>query len=444
MASIKEMKNKAGEVTAFKISVNLGRNADGKLLMKYTTYHPKATTPAKARKEAKDFAVMYEKQLKEGTLCTDGERIKFAAFLETWDSKCLTPRVLSGNMTERCREEYLSEIRRYALDSIGHLALSKITAMHIDDIVNGMIVLGRSPKTIRNFFNAIRSAFDYAFRKKMIAENPCARCNPLPKVEKADELHTFSIDEVQRFLDEALTMDYPIEVKGSTRKYTGKGTGEQFEVKSYTVTRKVSLQFRVFFTLAIYGGFRRGELIALNWNDIDPINKKIRIDESITLSKEKGEEVKDPKTRAGKRTIPLPQVCFDLLEQWRREQLKHCMKLGTAWQGYRGKEYGKNPVFIQMDSGKRMYIQTPTAKFKKILTAYNAAVPAEKKLPVIRLHDLRHTSASILIASGVNIETVAKRLGHSKASFTIDIYGHALESMDDVASKVLEEKFASR
>ena len=444
MASIKEMKNKAGEVTAYKISVNLGRNADGKLLMKYTTYHPKAKTKAKAKKEAQDFAVLYEKQLKEGTLCTDGERIKFAEFLETWDHQCLTPRVLSGSMTERCREEYLSEIRRYALDSIGHLALSKITAMHIDAIVNEMITLGRSPKTIRNFFNALRSAFEYAYKKYLIGENPCARCNDLPQVKKGGELHTFSTEEVQRFLNEALTMEYPIEVKGSTRKYTSKGTGDNFEVKAYTVTRKVSLQFRVFFTLAIYGGFRRGELIALNWNDIDPVMKTIRIDEAITLSKEKGEEVKNPKTEAGKRTIMLPQVCFDLLEQWRREQLKLCMKLGTAWQGYRGKEYGKNPVFIQMDSGKRMYIQTPTAKFKKILTAYNATVPEEKKLPVIRLHDLRHTSASYLIASGIDIETVAKRLGHSKASFTLDIYGHALESMDEKAANALEAAFASR
>lgn len=443
MASIKEMKNKEGKVTAFKISVNLGRNADGKLLMKYTTYHPTATTPAKARKEAKEFAVMYEKQLKEGTLIEDAKRLKFYELLERWDTKCLQPKVMSGKMTERCREEYLSEIRRYAVDSIGHLPLSKITATHIDDIVNGMIAAGRSPKTIRNFFNALRSVFEYAYRKRFIMENPCSRCEELPKVEKSDELHTFNIEEVQRFLDEALTMEYPIEVKGSTRKYTSKGTGNNFEVKSYTVTRKVSLQFRVFFTLAVYGGFRRGELIALNWDDIDFASKKIRIDEAITLSKEKGEEVKNPKTNAGRRTIPLPQVCFDLLEQWRMEQLKLCMKLGTAWQGYRGKEYGKNPVFIQMDSGKRMYIQTPTAKFKKILKAYNAAVSEDKQLPVIRLHDLRHTSASILIASGVNIETVAKRLGHSKASFTVDIYGHALESMDDVASKVLEEKIAS-
>ena len=120
------------------------------------------------------------------------------------------------------------------------------------------------------------------------------------------------------------------------------------------------------------------------------------------------------------------------------------LKLGTAWQGYRGKEYGKNPVFIQMDSGKRMNVQSPTAKFKKILKAYNAAVPEEKQLPMIRLHDLRHTSASHMLANGVDIETVAKRLGHSKASFTLDIYGHALESMDEKAAEVLDNVFSSR
>ena len=444
MASIKEMKNKNGEIKGYKISVCLGRDADGKLLMKYATYHPEAKTPAKAKKEAEEYAILFEKGLKEGTIFTDGSKFKFMEFLNFWDEQYLAPRVASGDLTERCREEYLSEITRYAEGPIGHLKLTRITAAHVDAIVNGMIKDGKSPKTIRNFYNALQSCFEYAFRKNYLKENPCDRCNPLPKVKRNKELHTFTAEEVDRFLNEALTMDYTIPVEGSKRKYSTKGSGDPFEVRSYTVKRSVSLQFRVFFTLAIYGGFRRGELIALTWNDIDPVKRTIRIDEAITTSKEKGEEIKSPKTEAGKRTIMLPSICFGLLDQWRREQMQISLKLGTAWQGYRGKEYGKNPVFIQMDSGKRMNVQTPTAKFKKILKAYNAAVPEEKQLPMIRLHDLRHTSASHMLANGVDIETVAKRLGHSKASFTLDIYGHALESMDEKAAEVLDNVFSSR
>ena len=94
-----------------------------------------------------------------------------------------------------------------------------------------------------------------------------------------------------------------------------------------------------------------------------------------------------------------------------------------------------------MDSGKRMYIDSPTQKFKKILTAYNETVSEEDQLPLIRLHDLRHTNASHLVASGTDIETVARRLGHSKPSFTLDVYGHALEENDERASDLLDNIF---
>ena len=128
MASIKEMKSRNGEIKGYKISVCLGRDADGKLLMKYTTYHPEAKTPAKAKKETEEYAILFEKGLKEGSIFTDGSKFKFMEFLAFWDEQCLAPRVASGDLTERCREEYLSEITRYAEGPIGHLKLTGITA----------------------------------------------------------------------------------------------------------------------------------------------------------------------------------------------------------------------------------------------------------------------------------------------------------------------------
>ena len=122
--------------------------------------------------------------------------------------------------------------------------------------------------------------------------------------------------------------------------------------------------------------------------------------------------------------------------------MEMAVSLGSKWEGLRGDDYDKNSVFIT-DTGSQMCVDTPSHKFKEILDMYNATVEDEsKKLPIIRLHDLRHTSATLLLSENCDIETVSHRLGHSKASVTLDIYGHALETKDRSASEKLTQLFA--
>lgn len=441
MASITERKNKDGKVVSYSIVVTLGRDESGNKIRETTTYRPEAGTPAKARKEVERFAMEFEKAVKEGTAFTSGDRITFAEFVKFWDENALSQKVLSGTMTKHTREDYLRIMNYHVIPRIGHLKLNKIRATHIDKIVVSLLDAGKKPKTIRNVFNVISPCFDYAFRKNYIKENPCLRCEPLPTVKRESVLHCFNEEQVHRFLTEALTMEYDVKIKGHTRQYkVYNGTGEAFEVRDYVEHRSVSLQFRTYFTVALFSGFRRGEMVGLNWEDIDNDNQTIAIQKAISMS-ESGQYTKDPKTESGKRTIKLPKSCFDLLDEWKKEQKQICLTLGSAWEGYRGKDFDKNPVFIQPDTGRRMNVQTPTAKFRKILEIYNSTACDEDKLPLIRLHDLRHTNASHLVASGTDIETVAKRLGHSRASFTLDVYGHALPENDEKASDALEEMF---
>ena len=95
-------------------------------------------------------------------------------------------------------------------------------------------------------------------------------------------------------------------------------------------------------------------------------------------------------------------------------------------------------AFVVSDHGQRLYPTSPTTAFRKHLEAYNEAHPG-KPLPVITLHDLRHTSATALLESGVGIETVSKRLGHSRASVTLDVYGHSYEHVDRTAAETLDK-----
>ena len=243
-------------------------------------------------------------------------------------------------------------------------------------------------------------------------------------------------------------MDYSIHFPERHRK--NKKTGELITVRAYDVTRSVDLMWRVYFTMAIYGMFRRGEMCALTWNDIDEKKQTISIDKAAAMTRQE-QYIKGPKTEAGIRVVSMPEEIFVLLREWKKEQTALCMKLGTAWKGHRNgmKEDGKTPdsfdennVFIQLDSGLPVHLSTPGHKFHEIIDLYNATCEkAEDQLPHIRLHDLRHTGATLLLGNNADIETVSHRLGHSKASVTLDIYGHALPENDKQAAEMLEAMF---
>lgn len=444
MASIRPRKNKNGDITSYTIIVSLGYSADGEKITETTTYKPEAKTPAKARKEVERFAALFEEQIRNGGSIADGTRIRFRDFIEIWDKQYMEIRARHGEITHHYRESSLNQLKRYAVPVIGHMKMSEIKAVHIDAIVAKMLDAERAPKTIRTVFNTINAIFAYAYRKQIVNENPCGRCNPLPKIKRGGELHYWTEEQVEKFLSDALEKEYLHEVGGYQRQFTeDHKPGERVNVTSYSRAHGIPLQWKVYFHVAIYGGFRRGEMVALTWEDIDTDNQTITISKAITASKAAGEEVKGPKTEAGKRAVKLPAKCFKMLSDWKREQREMCLKLGTYWQGRRGSEFDKNCIFIKND-GSRMNIQTPSGKFRKLLHAYNESVPEPERLPEIRLHDLRHTNASHLVAAGVDIETVARRLGHSRPSFTLDVYGHAIESMDDKAADVLEQIFTAK
>lgn len=436
MASIKEKVSKNGDVS-FEITVSCGYTEAGKKILKTRTFRPESKSPKKARKEAETYAILFEKQVKDGTAFTDGDHISFKDFIDRWDREWLQIRVQTGDMVERTREEHLGALRRYAETSIGHMKMSKIRAVHIDSIVNDMIKAGRSPKTIANVYHVINSIFAYAVRKSIILESPCLRAEPIPKVTRSGKLHTFTQQETNRFLNDALNMSVPHEHK-ATKRRTSSG---EIDIAGYTEHRPVSLTFRTFYTLAVFTGARRGELAALKWSDIDVIAGTISITRAATSSKGSGVTTKTPKTAAGTRVVNVPSSCLTLLSQLKDEQQSTCDSMGDKWTGKRDDEFDDNYVFTD-PYGNMMHPDTFTSKFRDILIAYNKTVDEDLQLPMIRLHDLRHSAASHLVSAGLDIESVAQRLGHARASFTIDTYTHPFKSKDREASDILDNLFA--
>lgn len=419
MASIK----KRGK--GYLITVSLGRDENDKKIFETTTYIPESSSPKAIEKEVASFAHDFEKRVREGKYLS-GEKLTYKVIADHWREEW-APKSLSDGGAD-----YMKLIERYAIPAFGNMMISKIMPLHVQALINDLEKKDLSPKSIHRAMVAINSVFRYAYKMNIIQENPYTRCE-LPKIKKDTALHFFTRDQAMTFLNKALTMTYIDTIKAHDRI---DDTGKAYHVNEYTEEHTIPIQFRALYTLALFGGFRRGELAALTWRDIDFQKKTVRINKAAALRKG-GYIIKDPKTVQGNRTIVLPESCFELLKNWKREEKKLRLSLGSAWEG--PEDFEDSNIFIQA-TGKMIDLNTIGQKFKTILFRYNATVENDnEKLPIIRFHDLRHTSATILIGSGCDIETVSRRLGHSKASVTLDIYAHPLPENDYTASDVLEK-----
>lgn len=420
MASIKQRTN-----GSYQIRVYIGEDHNGKKQFKNTTYKPKARTPKAIETEVNDYARDFEKRVLNGQYLS-GEEMTFKSFFEIWLSdfapKQLTPAQI---------EEYTNTIKRVFFPSLAMKKIAAITPLLLQQIVTDLEKRNLQPSTIHKYFACISSVMTRAYKANIIHENPCQRLL-LPRIESdPNDIKYFDRDQAITFLN-ALKQSYTIHYPEKIRK-----NGRVLPAHTETIT--ISTQFQALFTLAVYSGIRRAELVALTWNSIDFDRYIITINKATSATKKTGQFIKDPKSKAGIRAFSVPAACINILKQWKEEQMQLCDLHGSAWQGYRDEEYDNNFIFIQ-DDGKQMNLHTPLHKFREILQYYNDSVSdPEDKLPVITFHDLRHTSASIMIASGmVDIETIARRLGHSDVSMTLNRYGHALPSQDEKAMQALD------
>ena len=170
---------------------------------------------------------------------------------------------------------------------------------------------------------------------------------------------------------------------------------------------------------------RRGELLALRWSDVDLDGAKLRVEQSLEQTKA-GLRFKAPKTKHGRCTISLPgSVVAELRAHWKAQQEQR-LKLGQG----RGSDDAL--VFAKWDGTAR----SPNATTREWTRAM-----AQLKLPPVTMHALRHTHASQLIASGMDVLTISRRLGHGSPTITLSVYGHLFSNSDDRAAQVVEAAF---
>lgn len=407
----------------YQVTVSNGRDIHGKQIIETATFIPDPDKTDKQNQRALErFAMDFEDKVKSGQLLR-GEKMTYKEYIDLWMAE-YAHKQMEQTSIERCE----SSLNNIILPALGHLKVSSIQPLHLQKLYGDMLEQGYirngtqhpySPKTIKRVHQIISSSLSTAVQWQIIESNPCQRVKP-PKEEKQADVKHFTLEQTQAFLEQ-LDKPYTVAYKGRCKK-DGSESNRHYE------TRTIPLQYKVLFYLAIFGGFRRGELVALNWDDIDFDNNTVNINKASARTKG-GIITKAPKNFSSNRTVTIPKDVIALLRKYKVEQQKYRLMLGTYWKG-------NNYIFIQ-DNGKQMDISTPNKVFRKIIKIHNDT--CEDKLPEITLHGLRHTSATLLIAQNIDIKTVSARLGHAETSTTMDIYAHALKKQDEVASDSLAE-----
>jgi integrase len=302
---------------------------------------------------------------------------------------------VSPKTAERYRELVRLQIRPH----LGSLKVRVISPSRIEqlygDLRAGMGPDGKdgsrplSPKTIGHIHRILVQVFALAERDRLIQSNP-ARHAKRPK-EASGEIEILRESEVRTVLE----------------KLQGR-------------------RLWLICALGLSTGLRRGELLGLRWADVDFDTGRIHVTQSLEETKA-GLRLKPPKTKQGRRQLSVPVSIIAELRSHRRKQTEQRLALGL------GKDTEDGLVFRQPD-GSPLCPNRLSCEWRRAVSIL--------KLPKVTLHAWRHTHASQLIAAGMDVVTVSKRLGHANPTITLSVYSHLFHPTDSDAAAVFDRAFA--
>lgn len=411
----------------YQVTISSGYDVYGKKIRHVRTFTPDPSrTEKQQERDLKQFVREFEEEIESG-VSQDGRKITFKAFSERW----LTDYAV--NLQPGTITKYTQELRDKIYPAIGHRKLSDLKPAVLSSFFAALAKDGArldgkpggySAASIAKTRNVVSAILRTAVQLEVIDRNPCEKA-VLPKGEEVSEqIKFFTPEQAKTFLSYIET-PYSLKVSGHQRV---DDTGIPYTVGDYEIHKELSEQIRILFNLAIYAGLRKGEILALEFSDIDFEANTVSITKAVAVVN--GKQIcKKPKTKMSTRTVTIPsELTLRILQLKKsREQLK--ADLGDFWQG-------EDWVFIQ-DNGQMMNYSTPYQALQDALHRYNADKAPEDQLPVIPFHGLRHTAATLLIAAGVDVKTISARLGHALTSTTMNIYVHALQESDAKAADAI-------
>ena len=378
---------------SYRLTVSEGFDLNGKPMIHRKTVHG-------TKKDAEVELAKFVTEVQNG-LVIDGKSLKFYEFTEIWKRDYGSKELAPSTYKRYCR---MLETR--LLQYFGHFYINKIKPtdiMKFYDLLEKDTQLVRkkgnngsktkkplSGKTILEHHRLLRAMLHKAVYWQLIVANPAERVQP-PKARKPKR-RSYD-DEQTKILLENL------------EKLTVEDT-----------------KYKVAIILTIFTGVRLGELMGLEWQDVDFRNGIISINRSSQYLSDMGVFTKVPKTESSIREIAIPEFIISLLEEYKLWYEEQKSLYGELWTN-------SDRLFVQAD-GKPMHPSSISKWFVKYVGTIG--------LPVINFHGLRHTNASLLVAQNIDIAVVSARLGHAQISTTLDFYVHPLLSHNRKAGYALE------
>ena len=360
---------------SYRIKVSCGYDARGKQVTQRMTWTPESgMTTRQVEKELQRQTVLFEEACMQGNMVAT---VKFEDFAKQWFKEYAEMRLKESTI-----QGYRTMERRI-YKSIGHIRLDKLTTRHIQKFILELCETSRkdgrdknggklSTKTIKLYKSMISSILDYAVKMQMIKENPCKNVQ-IPRVT-TPETEYYTIEEAQKL--------FKLFEEESDHNYI----------------------YVCFHILAIYSGFRLGELMGLEWKDINFDTNVVTVNRTCLYSKERGHYTETPKTAQSMRSLKLPQDVMDVLKKWQSLQEIQRKKVGSKW-------IETDRVFTKWN-GLTLDRSAPGRYFKKFCERTG--------MRYVSNHSWRHLNATLLINSGIDVKTVQSCLGHSVATTTVN------------------------
>ncbi len=330
----------------------------------------KKTKYGKAQGEVKKWLLDQRKLIQEGNYITD-ENYTYENFLKRYfedvASHTLAPRTILSY-------EYLTRV--HILQDMGHLKLTQIRPDHLQSLYTKKLNQGLSHSTVQKIHNFIHTSLQVAYKWGLVLRN-IADLAQAPVAEKKNPI-ILNMTEINKLLDF---------VKGS--------------------------RWYAFYVCAASLGLREGEILALEWDDVDFNKKTVSVNKQTQYLPGKGISVKYPKTKASVRILPLPDVALNALKEH--------------------KSFSNSSIVFSTLKGTYFYPRNVLRHFQTTL--------GKLDLPKIPFHNLRHSCASYHLAVGTNPKIVQMLLGHSSIGVTLNIYSHLLPGVSEEATKNINKIF---
>ncbi|MEH0979279.1 site-specific integrase [Bacillus mobilis] len=282
------------------------------------------------------------------------------------------------NLRETTYYNYRKHINNHIIPKLGNIPMQKLKGVDLEKFY-GDLSETMKPVTVRSIHQIVRTALTYAVRHEIVKKNIADVISPPTAGADARTVNTWTEEEVLLFLENAKESRYYIA-----------------------------------YLLAITCGMRKGEILGLQWKDIDFERRTLSVNRSLShITK----EFHEPKTSSGKRLIVLPEITLQALQE-------HLQRINEEKARY-GDGYNNFDLVCPTYNGNPCNFRSLTQLWKKLIKKCG--------VPDIRFHDLRHTHATLMLKQGIHPKIVSERLGHKKVGITLDTYSHVVPGLQEKA-----------